>query len=388
MKTSTTIRFAAALCLTPLLGCGSPPAADSNADLTAELTRVAERYRTEHGLPGLAVGVMKNGVVVLRKGFGTTRVGGGDSVTSQTIFHLASITKPFVATAVLQLVERGDVDLDSTLTHYLPGFRIRGAGAEEITVRQVLTHTAGFPDVTDYAWDRPEYDDGALARWVATLADSTLIGPPGGQWRYSNIGFEVLAHLVATVAGEPFEDYVQANILTPLGMRKSTLLMTDVDSTLLAWGSEADSTGTFVATDAYPYNRRHAGSSTLHSNVNDMIRWARANLHRGDLEGVSILDPTSYERLWHPERDITETVRARVGGALPYSKVEQALSWLLLTWNGHHLVNHSGGDLGFRSDLLLVPDQTTAVVVLMNGGADPRALSTALLGLVVETAPE
>ncbi|MGE0554311.1 MAG: serine hydrolase domain-containing protein [Gemmatimonadales bacterium] len=382
MTTTVTFRLAL-LSLAALPACGAPPATDSNAGLTAELTRVAERFRSEHDLPGLAVGVMKGGVVVLRRGFGTTRVGGGDSVTSQTIFHLASITKPFVATAVLQLVERGDVDLDAPLRAYLPGFRIQGAGADGITVRQTLSHTAGFPDVTDYAWDRPEYDDGALARWVATLADSTLIGPPGGQWQYSNIGFEVLAHLVATVAGEPFEDYVQANILTPLVMRKSTVLMTDVDSTLLAFGSETDSTGAFVPTAAYPYNRRHAGSSTLHSNVDDMIRWARANFHHGYLEGVSILDPTSYERLWHPERDITEDLRARLGGELPYSKVEQALSWFLFTWQGHRLVNHSGGDLGFRSDLILVPEETTAVIVLMNGGGDARALATELLGLVV-----
>jgi CubicO group peptidase (beta-lactamase class C family) len=323
--------------------------------------------------------------VVYRAGFGSTRLAGGQPVTPSTLFHMASVTKPFVATAVMQLVEEGKVHLDSLVTRYLSYFRMRDPRSPVITVRQVLTHTAGLPDVTDYGWGAPEYDDGALERYLRGLADSGLIAPPGDRWAYSNIGFEVLAGLVATVSGRPFEDYVRERILRPLGMSKSTLLMTDLDSTLLAWGHEADSTGTFRPTAAYPYNRRHAGSSTLHSNVDDMLRWAMANLRRGILDSARILDSASYDRLWEVQRDITPELRARAQRAsieLPYDRFAIGLSWFLATRRGRRLVTHGGGDLGFRSDLLLDPDGRAAVVVMTNSGGDMQKLSTALLDAV------
>src|SRR4029079_8645615 len=142
----------------------------------------------------------------------------------------------FVAAAVMQLHEQGKVDLDSTVRHYVPYFRMTDRRADRITVRQVLNHTSGLPDVTDSRWANPEYDAGALERYIRGLKDSTLIAAPGEKWQYSNIGFELLADLVAKVSGQPFEDYVQRAILTPLGMAHSTLLMTDVDSVHLATG--------------------------------------------------------------------------------------------------------------------------------------------------------
>jgi CubicO group peptidase (beta-lactamase class C family) len=255
--------------------------------------------------------------------------------------------------------------------------------ARVITVRQVLTHTAGLPDVTDYAWDHPEYDTGALERYIRSLKDSSLIAAPGEKWQYSNIGFELLADLVATVSGESFEDYVQHHILTPLGMSKSTLLMTDVDSTLLASGHEADSTGKFHVAGHYPYNRRHAGSSTLHSNVVDMLRWAQANLHRGGLDGRTILQAASFDSLWRVERDMTAELigsAAHAGVKLPYDSAGIGLSWMIAKRGNLRLVLHSGGDNGFRSDLVLLPEQNIGIILMTN--SEPRGLQDLTLALL------
>jgi CubicO group peptidase (beta-lactamase class C family) len=367
-----------------LAACGTREA-PAPTGLETDLARISREFFEANHLPGLAVGVIAGDRVAYRAGFGSTRLEGGQPVTPSTLFHMASVTKPFVATAVMQLVDAGKVNLDSLVSRYLPYFRMKDPRSPVISVRQVLTHTAGLPDVTDYRWGAPEYDDGALERYVRGLADSGLIAPPGDRWAYSNIGFEILADLVAKVAGQSFEDYVQARILRPLGMSQSTLLMTDVDSTLLAWGHEADSTGSFRPTAAYPYNRRHAGSSTLHANVDDMLRWAMANLHRGTLDGGRILDSAAYDRLWEAQRDITPEVKARASRAgieLPYDRLAIGLSWFLTNRRGRWLVNHSGGDLGFRSDLLLDPEARAAVVVMTNSGGDMRKLSTALLDAV------
>jgi len=375
-----------ALLLFALVGCdrAAPP---SHSALADSLDAVSRSFAEQHHLVGLAVGVMDRDSVIFRAGFGTTSIPNGKPVTPQTVFHMASISKTFVATAIMQLVEQGSIALDSSVRRYLPDFSMKDPRAASITIRQLLTHTAGMPDVTDYRWNAPEADDAALHRYVLGLADSTLIAAPGAGWRYSNIGFEVLADVVATVARMPFEDYVQRRILTPLGMRKSTFLMTDVDTTLLAQGNEADSTGAPKPTGVYPYNRPHAGSSTLHSNVDDMLLFGAANIHRGALGGASILSPATYAEMWKPQADLTATIAAMAREAsrtLPYSKVAIGLSWFLPEYHGHRLAFHSGGDVGFSTDLVLAPDDNVVIAVMTNeSGVRMWDLSVRLLDLVL-----
>jgi CubicO group peptidase (beta-lactamase class C family) len=355
-------------------------AALAQSPLASRLAQLSQDFYTAQRLPGLAVGVLIDSQVVYRAGFGTTRMGDGQPITPRTVFHMASITKPFVATAVVQLSNAGTVDLDAPVTRYVPYFRMNDSRASAITVRQLLTHTAGMPDVSDYRWNHPEYDDQSLERYIRGLADSGLIAAPGERWQYSNIAFELLADLVAKVSGESFEDYVQKRILTPLAMRKSTLLMTDIDSSLMAWGHRRASPGPFAIAAHYPYNRRHAGSSTLHSNVDDMLRWARANLQRGALDGVRILPESAYGELWKEQYDMR-----RAGGASRpnVERMGVGLSWFLETRSGTRYASHSGGDHGFRTDLVLAPDQRVAVVVLTNSEAGPSPLSRALMEAVL-----
>src|SRR5260370_41204600 len=100
---------------------------------------------------------------------------------------------------------------------------------KQITVRHLLTHTSGIPDVVDYEWDKPQYDPSALERYVRSLSRLDLLFPPGKQFEYSHNGYEVLGDLLAKVSGETFEDYVQRHILPPMRMPKSTLLLEQAD---------------------------------------------------------------------------------------------------------------------------------------------------------------
>lgn len=365
--------------------------AQDRSDLIDHIRDSVEAWRSRNNQPtGLAVGVYRRGTTIFSHGFGTTRLGSTDSVTARTIFHLASVTKPFVATAVMQLADRGKVDIDAPVTRYLPYFKMNDPRASSITVKQLLTHTAGMPDVTDYHWERPEYDDGSLERYVRGLADSTLVFTPGGGWQYSNIGFEVLADLIAKVSGESFETYIQHHILSPLAMRHSTLLMTDVDSANLARGHTRNSAGKAVLSSVYPYNRPHAASSTLHSNLTDMLRWSAATLRKGELDGHRILPAAAIERMWTIAYDRTSelTERARrAGRPMRYTSIGQGLGWRMFTLDGQYLINHSGGDTGFRSDVLLWPADSSAVVVMMNDEAgDPAELSRMIYSLLLAAA--
>ena len=363
-----------------LAGCprASQPVG-SRSGMPQAFEAIVQDFADQHRLPGLAAGVWRRGEVILRMGVGHQDGPGSPQIDGETVFHLASVTKPFVATAVMQLVAADQMCLDCPLQRYLPYFSMQGLGADRVTIRQLLTHTAGIGDTSDFGWTTPEYDDGAVERYVRSLASARLEFVPGSQWRYSNRGFDVLADAIAKADGRPFETVVQQRILTPLGMRRSTLLMSDIDSDRMAVGHRRD--GGVVG--YYPYNRRHAGSSTLHSTLDDMLRWAAANLGRGALDQRRILPTTAYDELWHPYWDIRSMVAEqtlRAGYEFPYDSLAIGLSWFLPIQEGRQLVYHSGSDPGFASNVLLSPSEQIGVVVLINAsGADPRALSRSLL---------
>jgi CubicO group peptidase (beta-lactamase class C family) len=303
---------------------------------------------------------------------------------------MASVSKQFVATAVLQLVEEGKVDLSAPVSRYLSYFHLKDPRGSTITVEQLLNHTAGLPDVTNYQWNHPEYDAGALERFVRGLADSTLISAPGERFQYSNIGFEVAADLIAKVSGEPFEDYMQRKILTPLGMQHSTFLMSDIDSTNLAMPHVRNNKGLVRLLDYYTYNRAHAGSGTLHSNVEDMLRWAEANLRGGELNGKRIASPATIRRLWAGTVDRTEenNVQAYLSGIpTPFDSTGYSLGWRWYRMNGRHLVGHDGQDDGFRVSILIAPSDSVAIVVLTNDYAGSPGDLARILYRIVSNSP-
>lgn len=234
IKFSITL-IALSLCLLVIKASGQtePPVTAEvthlQTDLEPKITEVIKSGR----LPGFAIGVVKNGKLVYAKGFGVAKLGASTPVTSRSLFHMASVTKTFVATAVMQLFEQGKIDLDAPIAKYLPYFKMDDERYRDIKVRQMLSHTSGIPDTTDYHWDKPEYDDGALERFVRSTANQKLIFAPGEKFAYSNTAYEILGDLIAKVSGESFEDYVQHHILTPLGMKDSTLLVRQANPSLL-----------------------------------------------------------------------------------------------------------------------------------------------------------
>jgi CubicO group peptidase (beta-lactamase class C family) len=341
-----------------------------------KLQPVIEKMIQQQELPGFAIGVVEDNRIVYAAGFGARNVTRKDDpITTRSLFHMASITKPFVATSIMQLVEKGKIDLDAPVMKYLPYFRMADERYKIVTVRQMVTHTSGMPDVDDYEWEKPQYDDGALERYVRSLGDLKLVFAPGERFRYSNMAFEILGDVIAKVSGESFDDYVQHHILTPLGMKDSTLLVKQADQKLLAWGHELDEKGNPLPSKVYPYNRIHSPSSDLHSNVLDMARWAMANMNRGELDGVRILKASTYDVMWKPA--------AEFGG----KPSPAGISWFLEDYRGNKMISHGGGDTGFLTGLAMLPEKKIAVVWMTNAdwlpntGAVTRAALDVALGL-------
>jgi len=350
-------RLLASLAVLITLAASSPtPHAQQAADRYRQRLQPAlEQLIKEQRLPGFAIAVVEDNRLAFAEGFGVRNLTQPDNrISTRSLFHMASITKPFVATSLMQLVEKGAIDLDAPVVRYLPYFRIADSRYAAITVRQMVTHTSGMPDVEDYEWDKPQDDDGALERYVRSLGNRRLLFAPGEQFRYSNMAFEILGDVVAKVSGESFDDYVLRHILAPLKMMDSTLLLKRADPPLLAWGHELRG-GTPQPSAVYPYNRVHTPSSNLHSNALDMARWAIANMNRGELEGARILQASTYDQMWKP-------------AALFHGKASPTgISWFLGEYQGHKLVEHGGGDTGFRTGMTMLPERKIAVVWMTNG---------------------
>ena len=155
--------------------------------LEAKLTPLIKGVLEGYELPGLAIGIVKENEIIYARAFGDANKEHGVPLTIRTPFHMASNSKPFVATAIMQLVHQGKIDLDSTLVHYLPYFKMLQGPFERITIRQMLSHYSGMPDVYTYKWDQPYNSEDALERYVKTLSARMMVGNPGERFYYSSM---------------------------------------------------------------------------------------------------------------------------------------------------------------------------------------------------------
>lgn len=339
-----------------------------------QLEPVIKQVMQSTDMPGFAIAVVENQKIVYSAGFGVKNLTTKEPISARSLFHMASITKPFVATSIVQLWEQGRIDLDAPVAKYLSYFRLADDRYRNITIRQMLSHISGMPDVKDYEWDKPQYDDGALERYVRSLSTQSLIAEPGSKLQYSNMAFEVLGDVIAKVSGTSFETYVQRNILEPLGMNSSTLLVKQADPQLLTSPHVANSSYDVEVSKVFPYNRMHSPSSTLYSNVLDMSRWAIANMNRGELEGKRILKSATYDLMWKPP-----------GEQFP----QIGISWFLGKYREQPVVSHSGGDTGFVSNLVILPEKKIAVVMMSNYDRAPlRLITNAALDVALGLKPD
>jgi len=341
------------------------PKVDLATALDDSVCPLVEDLRSTLDTAGLGLAVV-GGEEVVARGFGVRDVRSAEPVTAETMFHLASVSKPFVATAVLTLATRGELDLDAPPTDHVPELSLADGRADEVTARGLLSHSSGLGDVSDYGWHDPQLGDDALREFARSLSGRRLEHEPG-TFHYSNAAYELLGLLVSRVAGATFEDAMTRLVLAPAGMTRSTFLRGDVPAELAA--SPHVGAPLVVPGDAYPYTRRHAPSSTLHSNLEEMCGWMRTYLD-------ATLDPAVLGLL-------TDAVVA-VDDA-PWDE-SVSLGWALGTWGGERVLSHSGMDPGFRSLVALVPERRTGVVLLANSNTVPGyALVGATLDAVLGT---
>jgi len=274
-------------------------------------------------------------------------------------FHFASVSKLFVASAAMRLAAAGQINLDETLVTYLPDFRMADERYTQITLRHILSHTSGIPDIEDYHWREPETDRDALQRYA--LSDEArglkLLWDPGsGHFKYSNIAYDIIGAAFENIASKSFEMLMADFFFEPLGMRDSTYFtpLRGYGGPRLVRPHYKDAENHIRVQDYFPYNRAHAPSSTLTSTLQDIKKF-------GDvwIAGVNKLLHTVFPEALRPQADV------------PGSNEEIGLGWFIRQQNGYTLYGHEGSDDGFRSSFWICPELRLQYTVLSNQDRAP-----------------
>ncbi|MER7504831.1 serine hydrolase domain-containing protein [Nonomuraea pusilla] len=336
------------------------PSAAELGDRLAALAR-------EHGVTGAAVAVGL-GDAVVEAATGVLNARTGHPVTTGSLFQVGSVAKVWTATLVMQLVAEGRLSLDDTVRSVLPGFALADEdAAARVTVRQLLTHTAGFEG--DALIDTGRGDD-AVERLVALMGDLPQLFPPGAMWSYSNAGYCVLGRIVEVLRGLPFGAALKAHLAAPLGL---THVATCADEAILYDAAVGHAGGEPVPVWSILRSNEPAGSS-LAMPARDLLAFARMHLRDGLADdGRRVLPEEQAALMREPQIELPDLGRPSSAG----------LGWELQRWRGGVVAAHDGSTPGQAASLRAVPGAGVAAVLLTNGG-DPDPLRSGLLHPLVE----
>ena len=348
----------------------------SKEKLSIPLYDICLQFMKDHQIPGMAIGVVHQSQVIFTGEFGSKNFLLSGPITSHTVFNLASISKLFVAAAIIKLAHQGIIDLDAPVANYLPYFQLKQKVYRFITIRHLLTHRSGLPRGPKFLLFPPEHDDASLKRSVIRLKHLDITVNPGGKWRYSNIGYNILGALIAEVTGQSFESYIRDHIFLPLEMYDTTYFKAEIPAEQMACPHfrQGETILTAIDNDHRPY----APSAGLFSTLHDMIHWAQAHLANGSYNEFHLYPADVFPQVLIPQAET----------GLPSSEQYMGLGWFLGTYKGHRLAGHSGEQVGYKSHFLLLPDDHLGVIVMINCEEAPLAeLSAQLLDLLLRFAP-
>ena len=303
---------------------------------------VRSEMQKQH-IPGLSLLVSKHGKPIRSEGYGVSNLELHVKATPETIYQSGSVGKQFAATAVMMLVEAGKVGLEDPLTKYFPE---APSSWKQVTVRELLSHTAGF---TDYPKDFDERKDYTEAELVKIVEAIPLAYPPGTSWSYSNLGYLTLGILIHKVTGEFYGDFLQQKIFRPLEMSTTRII------------SEAD---------IIP--NRSAGYRLVNGELKNQ-EWVSPSLNTtadGSLY-FSILDLAKWDAALYTDRLLKKSSLAQMWTVAPLRNGQPnsghyGYGWFIEAQDGHRLIEHEGQWQGFETQISRYVDDELTVVVLTN----------------------
>ncbi len=316
------------------------------------LSAVITAQMKELGVPGVALGVLENGVVSTRT-FGVTNVDHPLPVTDATLFQIGSISKTFTGTLMMLLVEQGHVNLLAPIVTYVPTFAVKDPVAtKRASVRDTLTHMGGWEG--DLFVDEGLGDD-ALKRGVARMSTLEQVAPAGKVWGYNNAGFYVAGRVIEVATKKTYEQALGELVIKPLGLTNTFIMPTDALTRRYAVGHDGLPPRVIgpwhIGRVAHP-----AGG--VFTDIRDLLKYARFHLGSGTADdGTRVLSQTSLAQMH-------KAVAPKLG-----SSDAMAITWHVTKPGNTEVLFHAGGTNGQISYLALVPSKQLAIALLTNASA-------------------
>jgi CubicO group peptidase (beta-lactamase class C family) len=320
------------------------------------------------GLPGIAVGVIADQELVWATGFGFANVAAKSPMTPATKFRMASHSKLFTATAIMQLREQGKLRLDDPVVKYLPWFQVKPAEENDgpITIEQLLTHASGLPREAGDHWSTNEFPTSDEITKLITGRQAAFA--PQVRWKYSNLAFTIAGMVVEAVSGERWADYVQRHIFEPLGMEASSV---DRNVPGLAVGYTRRMPDGSRAAVPFIDARGMAAATGITSTVEDMAKFVSAQFRKGAMGGRQILSTGSLNEM-HRVRSLENNWLSGTGIGFGVSRYKDKT-----------YVGHGGGYLGYTTQTFIQLDDRVGVVVLTNtNDSNPGDIARQLMSTV------
>jgi serine beta-lactamase-like protein LACTB, mitochondrial len=350
---------------------GSSPLRAQSKNLSAEkraqVEKAASSFMAANSVPGISVAVVLDGELVWSQGFGMADLENFVPATSFTLFRLGSISKPITATAILQLAERGKLDLDAEVQKYCPAFPKK---EWPITTRELLGHLGGIrhynPDGKGDIPDDSAKHFASMEESLQVFAGDPLVAKPGTKFHYSTYGYTVLGCILEGATSEKYVDYVKENIFEPVGMAET---QADNFFAIVPHRSRwyhKDKSGVVQNAGVLDSSYKIPGGGLI-SSADDMAQFEAAILAN------KLLKPATREQMWTPQK------------AVDGPQNGYALGWGTQKKYGLALVEHTGGQQGTSTAIILVPERRAGIVVLANmDNVDAGALSTDILKIVLD----
>ena len=320
-------------------------------DLTAVAESLGEEIPgllEENNLPGLAVGICDASAVRWSAGFGTARAGYKQPIRTSTMFSVQSASKMYTATAVMLAVQQRLVDLDEPIIRYLPEFtvksRFESKPEHKITLRHLLSHTAGFTHEAPLGGNF-EVGRGSFEAHCRSISDTWLRFPVGHHFEYSNLGMDIAGYVLQRQSGLPFHEFVRRELFAPLGLTRTTFdhrtIARDNDR---AWGHSSRER-------RIPVRIPMVAAGGLYTSVDDALRYLQFHLRQGE----DLLDTTLLQEMY------------RIPFPAPSQQLGFGLGIVIARWEpGILTYGHGGAGFGFLCELIWAPDSGVGVVVLTN----------------------
>ena len=341
------------------------------------LDTYVERSMKDWQVPGVAVCIVKNGKVVVMKGYGVRELNGTDKVDENTLFMIGSNTKAFTATAIALLDAEKKLSLDDKVTKWIPEFKLDNkAAGEQAIILDLLCHRIGFQTF-----------QGDFTYWTSNLTRKEVIEkmshikaiyPFRTNWGYTNAAFLTAGEIIPKVTGKEWEDFIKERIFTPLEMNNTIALSKNIPAAANKCTPHTMVNGKI---EKIPFcvidNLAPAGS--ISSSVNDMSHWVMMQLNNGKYKGTQVIPASAIAQTWLPHSILGN------GGHL-YNKGHFALyglGWFLEEYSGRRIVSHTGGVNGFVTSVTLIPEEKLGIIVFTN--TDDNAFYEALKWEIADT---